>query len=61
MNFELKGEYFEKTDWKKFSRIVNASSEKLAKEKLFSLFGSEHKVPRRRVKISEVKEVKEEK
>lgn len=59
-DFELSGEYFEKNDWKKFSRVVSALSEKNAKEKLLSLFGSEHKIARRQIKINEVKEFKEE-
>lgn len=60
-SFELIGEYFEKSNWKKFSRTITAQSEKLAKEKILCLFGSEHKIPRRRIKVNEVKEVKEAK
>ena len=55
MDFELKGSYLEKGNWRNFSRIVEANSEKRAKEKLFSLFGSEQKLARRNIKLEEVK------
>lgn len=61
MKFELNGKYLEKGNWKKFSRIIEANSDKLAREKAFCLFGSEHKVQRRHIKIDSVKEYKEAK
>ncbi len=56
MDFEVKG-FFGK-EKKRFSKRVSAENEKRAREKALSLLGSEHKVPRRFIKISEINELK---
>lgn len=59
MRFELKGIFRKEGVDRKFSKEIEAESESLAKEKLFSLIGSEHNVKRRFIQISEIKEFKE--
>lgn len=59
MRFELKGIFRKKGIEKAFSKGVEAGSESLAREKALSLLGSEHKVKRRFIKITEIKEYKE--
>ncbi|MCX8158340.1 MAG: 50S ribosomal protein L18Ae [Candidatus Diapherotrites archaeon] len=51
MNFEIKGYFIKNGQKHKFSRIVDAKSEKLAEEKIKCLFGSEHKLNRRHIII----------
>ncbi|MEM0350277.1 MAG: 50S ribosomal protein L18Ae [Archaeoglobaceae archaeon] len=57
--FEIRGYYKDQDGWKKFSKIINAKSEKLAIEKLYSIIGSNHKVKRHLIKIEEIKKVGE--
>jgi len=44
---------------RKFSREIDAGNANEAKEKIFSLFGSEHACKRRNVEIKTCKEIKE--
>ncbi|MDI9642004.1 MAG: 50S ribosomal protein L18Ae [Archaeoglobaceae archaeon] len=57
--FEIKGSFKDVDGWKKFKKVVNARSEKLAVEKLMSIIGSNHKVKRYLIKIDEIKKVGE--
>ena len=57
MDFEVKGVFGK--DKKVFSKKVEAKSEKLAREKTLALLGSEHKIKRRLIEISEINELKE--
>ena len=59
MRFEVKGAFRKEGAQKKFSKEVSAQSERLAREKLFSLLGSEHKVQRRFIQIDSISELKE--
>jgi large subunit ribosomal protein LX len=59
MKFEFKGKIRIKGEYKPFTRVIEASTEQFAKEKLLSLFGSEHGVKRRFIIIDSVQEVKE--
>lgn len=61
MNFLLNGAFLEKGSWKKFSRLIDADSEKLAREKALCLFGSEYRLQRKKIRIDSVKEHKGEK
>ena len=58
MRFEVKGEFSKKGEKKKFTKIVEVESKKLALEKTLSLLGSEHRVRRRFVRISAINELK---
>ncbi len=59
--FLAKGSYYQKGSWKKFSKTVEAASERRAMETLLSLMGSQHKIKRHHVKVTELKEAKPEK
>ncbi|MEM4662458.1 MAG: 50S ribosomal protein L18Ae [Candidatus Diapherotrites archaeon] len=54
MEFEFKGKIRIKGEWRPFTRLIKASTENFAREKLYGLFGSEHGIPRRFVKIESV-------
>jgi len=59
-NFEIKGRYkgglVGKT-WLPFCKVVESSSEKNAKDKVYSLMGSQHGLKRGLIKIDEVKAI----
>ncbi len=57
--FEIKGEFAQKGKKRKFTKKVKAESHRFAAEKVMCLIGSEHKVRRRHIVLSEVKEVGE--
>ncbi|MEM0360395.1 MAG: 50S ribosomal protein L18Ae [Candidatus Diapherotrites archaeon] len=54
MKFELKGFFCKEKQKRPFCKKVEAPSEARAKEKLYSLFGSEHGIKRRSIKITEI-------
>ncbi len=49
-----------KGDWQRFSKEVISSSEEEAKEKIYSLFGSKHRVSRTNIKFYDIEEISEE-
>ena len=55
-NFEVEGKFKAGIMWKKFIKSVESYSEDGAVEKVFSVIGSNHKLPRRMVHIEEVRE-----
>ncbi|MFA5357454.1 MAG: 50S ribosomal protein L18Ae [archaeon] len=57
--FEVKGIYEKKGENQKFTKIVKAASEKMAKEKVLSQMGGKQRVKRANITIEEVKETKE--
>jgi large subunit ribosomal protein LX len=57
-SYETKGTFEKNGETGKFTKIVQAISEKLAKEKIFTLIGGKQKIKRRQIKINEVKEAK---
>ncbi len=46
--------------WQPFSKEVIGNDENEAKERLFSLLGSRHRVKRRMIKVETIKEVSKE-
>ncbi len=46
--------------WQKFTKLVEAGNEEEAREKTYSLLGSNHKVKRIHIKIEEVRKAGEE-
>lgn len=54
--FTVIGEYRKKKDVYRFSKKVSAKSKDEAVDKALSLIGSDHRVKRHLIKISEVKE-----
>ena len=59
INYEIVGTFIEKGSEKKFTKQVKGFNENTAKENLYALMGSKHKLKRRTIKINEVKSVKE--
>ena len=56
MKFLVEGKFKAGVQWEKFSKEVEAKSERHAREKVLSTYGSKHKVERRLIKIKSVKE-----
>ncbi|PTD94039.1 50S ribosomal protein L18a [archaeon SCG-AAA382B04] len=56
MKFEIKG-YFKmgKTSHQKFRKEVEAKNKEFAKEKVYSIIGSKHRVKRRDIEIKDIK------
>ncbi len=57
MKFEISGEFKTPEGWQKFTKMIEAETEKFALEKVYSLIGSNHKVQRHLIRIVEVKRV----
>ena len=57
MKFNVKGKLRMK-DPRTFSKIFEAVSENMAREKTYSFFGSNHKLPRNKVIIESLEEIK---
>ena len=58
-NFEIMGIFLVKGKEHKFSKKLSALNEGLAAERIYTLMGSKHKLKRRNIQISEIKEVSE--
>ncbi len=54
--FTVTGTYTEKGSEKKFSKEISSHNEAFAREKLLSTIGSKHKIARKSIKITMVKE-----
>lgn len=54
MKFRIKGVLKLKEE-RKFSKIVEADSDKMATHKLYSFFGNVYRLPRRKIVVEEVK------
>ena len=61
MKYELNGTFKISKYVQKFTKIVEAESEKLARLKVLSKLGSDHRVKRQSIEITEVKENVEKK
>ncbi len=57
MRFQVRGEFRKGKRRFPFTKVVEAPNEKLAREKILSIIGSNHKVKRNRIDIYEVKEI----
>jgi large subunit ribosomal protein LX len=57
MKFLVEGKFRAGVQWEKFSKEVEAKSEKHARETVLSTYGSQHKIERRLIEINTVKEV----
>lgn len=60
MKFEFSGKFKIGNEWKPFTRTIEAKTESFAKEKLLSLFGSEHGIKRRFIIIDNINKVEEQ-
>mgnify|MGYP000572028751 CR=1 FL=1 len=54
MKYEVKGVFRNGMVWMPFRKVVEAHSEGFAREKVYSLIGSNHKVRRNLIKIESV-------
>lgn len=54
MKFVVSGEMDLGAETRKFEKTVDAESEKLARERIYSVFGSVHGLKRKRIKIISV-------
>lgn len=55
--FRVSGRFRMGRDWQAYSKELAAADEAAAREKLLSLFGSRHGVPRKYITIAKVEEV----
>lgn len=53
--FEVKGSFRMGQRWQPFTKQLDVKSEDDAREKIFSVFGGNHGVPRRGIKIDSIK------
>ncbi|MBS3057182.1 MAG: 50S ribosomal protein L18a [Candidatus Diapherotrites archaeon] len=56
--YEFSGKYFERGEGKKFTKSISALNEARAKDLLYSLMGSKHKLRRHNITIEECREKK---
>jgi len=56
-NFVVKGTFKAGHEWEKFTKNVESQNEKNAREKVYSIFGSKHRIKRFLIKINDVTEV----
>jgi len=58
MEFIVKGSYKKGKQVKKFTKKVSAKTKNFAKEKVFSVLGSNYKCKRNLIKIESIEEIK---
>ncbi len=56
--YEFSGKYFEGGEEKKFTKSISASNEARAREILYSMMGSKHRLARRNINIEACEEIK---
>ncbi len=56
MPYIISGTYVKNKENHNFAKKINANNANLAKESLYTLFGSKNKLKRRQIKIIEIKE-----
>ena len=55
--FTVKGEFKMGDEWKPYSKIISAPNEVQARERIFTIMGSKHRLKRQYVRIAEVTQV----
>lgn len=55
--FEIVGKFKNLEGWSPFKKTVEAENENVAKEKIYSIIGSNHKIKRNLIMIEEVRKV----
>jgi large subunit ribosomal protein LX len=55
--YEITGTFQEKDSWKPYTKVVTAPNENQARERIFTQFGSKHRLKRAYITITTVKEV----
>jgi large subunit ribosomal protein LX len=59
-NFKVTGNYFYRQDTYPFTKTVTSENEDAAREKVYMLMGSNHKLKRGEMEITEVESIKSE-
>ena len=54
MKFEVKGSFKIGEDWKPYTKVIDAPNEEQAKERIFAVIGSKHRLKRRYITIQSV-------
>ncbi len=54
MEFTVKGEFRMGEDWKPYTKVIAAPNEAQARERIFTIMGSKHRLKRQYVRITEV-------
>ena len=56
--FEVKGTYQEKRDfWKPYTKVLSAPNATQAKERIFAIIGSNHRLARPYIKVESISEL----
>lgn len=55
--FEITGLMKIGDDWKPYTKVVSAPNEVQARERIYTLMGSKHRIERRLIKIESIKSV----
>ncbi|MCD6572540.1 MAG: 50S ribosomal protein L18a [Thermoplasmata archaeon] len=58
--YRIEGRFLMGKIWQPFSKEVIGNDENEAKERLFSILGSRHRVKRRMIKVEAIREVRKE-
>ena len=58
--YRVKGKFLMGKIWQPFSKEIIGNDENEARERLFSILGSRHRVKRRMIKIDSIREVNKE-
>ena len=54
--FEVKGMYQELKAWKPYSKTISAPNERQAKERIYNIIGSKHRLKRLYIKVNSITE-----
>ncbi len=54
MKFEVKGSVMIGEEWKPYTKVIDAPNEAQAKERIFAVIGSKHRLKRRYINIQSV-------
>ncbi len=57
MKFEVKGSVMIGDEWKPYTKVIDAPNEAQAKERIFAVIGSKHRLKRRYINIQSVTSV----
>jgi large subunit ribosomal protein LX len=55
LSFVVQGTFLQGNTWHRYEKTVRAPSEKLAAERIYTVFGSKHRLKRRDITIDQVR------
>jgi len=59
-NYRVEGTFRMDGAWKPYAKVISAPNEKQAKERVFTLLGSKHRLKRRDIQVGKVEPVEGE-